>query len=171
MNTKLLKKEIVENKLFIYPTDTIYGIGCNALNKKAVDKIRTLKGRDTRPFSVIAPSFEWIKKNCIVDVDLKKYLPGPYTIILKKKDPTFLKWVSDKDTIGIRMPDHPFTTKIQKSNVPFITTSINYSGEKHSSSIDYIPRTILQEVDVVIDVGTLEGNPSTLIIDGKEIMR
>ena len=98
------KSEIIENilngKIFIYPTDTLYGIGCNAMNKASVEKIREIKGRDKKPFSVIAPNIFWIKDNLIVDCDLEKYLPGPYTVILKKKDPTFLKHVAEGDTLG-----------------------------------------------------------------------
>jgi len=85
-------QRIFNNEIFIYPTDTIYGIGCNALDELAVQKIRLIKGRDDKPFSVIAPSFDWIYENCDVDVDLKKYLPWPYTIILKKKNPKYHKF-------------------------------------------------------------------------------
>lgn len=171
MNIKILKQEILKGKVFIYPTDTIYGIGCNALNERAVNKIRRIKRRDKKPFSVIAPTFQWVKEKCIVNFDLKKYLPGAYTIILKKKEPSFLNWVSDKETLGIRIPNHSFTKKIQKINVPFITTSVNFSGEKPFSSIDEIPKEILNKVDYIINEGKLSGSPSTLIIDGKKIER
>lgn len=80
-----LKKEI-----FIYPTDTIYGIGCDAENKTLVKKIREIKNRDNGSFSVIAPSINWILENCETDKkQIKKYLPGPYTLILKKKRRNF----------------------------------------------------------------------------------
>jgi len=171
MNIKILKQEILKGKIFIYPTDTIYGIGCNVLNKKAVNKIRQIKRRDKKPFSVIAPSFEWVKEKCIVNSDLKEYLPGAYTIILKKKNPSFLNWVSDKETLGIRMPNHHFTRKIQKANVPFITTSVNFSGEKPFLSIEKIPKEILNKIDHIINEGKLSGKPSTLIVEGKEIKR
>ncbi|MEK6858214.1 MAG: L-threonylcarbamoyladenylate synthase, partial [Nanoarchaeota archaeon] len=153
MNSDILKQEVLKGKIFIYPTDTIYGIGCDALNKNAVDKIRQIKRRDEKPFSVIAPNFEWIHENCIVDFDLKKYLPGAYTLILKKKNPSFLNWVSDKETLGVRIPNHNFTKEIQKTNVPFITTSVNFSGEKPASKIENISEEILNKVDYVIDEG------------------
>jgi len=166
-----IKQKILEGKIFIYPTDTIYGIGCDATNKKAVQKIRNIKKRDNKPFSVIAPSFEWIRKNCIVDIELEKYLPGTYTIILKKKDSNFLKWVSETDSLGIRIPDNDFILEIQTAEVPFITTSVNLAGEPFAKSVKKIPKQILNKVDVIVDVGKLSGNPSTLIIDGKEIRR
>ena len=59
-----LKEDILQGKIVVYPTDTIYGLGCNAEDKKAVEKIKQIKKRDkNKPLSIIAPSFEWIKKN------------------------------------------------------------------------------------------------------------
>ncbi len=176
MNLKNLTKEILAGKIFIYPTDTIYWIGCDATNKEAVDKIREIKQRDSKPFSIIAPSINWIKENCIIskELDIDKYLPGPYTIILKKKNPNFLKHVSSTDSLGIRIPDSEFTKQIQKSGVPFITTSVNLSGEPFAKSIKDIPEDIINKVDFVINAkheNMLSGKPSTLIIDGKEIKR
>ena len=98
----------VMGSIFIYPTDTIYGIGCDAENKKLVNKIRAIKHRDTKPLSIIAPSIDYILKNCEVDKKIvSKFLPGPYTLILKKKDKNFLKHVSETESIGIRIPNHP----------------------------------------------------------------
>jgi L-threonylcarbamoyladenylate synthase len=166
-----LKKEILAGKIFIYPTDTIYGIGCNALDKDSVKKIREIKKRDKKPFSVIAPSFKWIENNCIVDLELEKYLPGPYTLILKKKGKNFLSHVSETETIGIRIPDNEFTREIQKSGIPFVTTSVNLSGEKPANKIEEISKDILEKADFIFNSGELSGKPSALIIDGKEIKR
>lgn len=169
---KNLNSEIQKGKIFIYPTDTIYGVGCNALNKEAVEKIKQIKQRDKdKPLSVIAPSIEWINENLIVDIDLSKYLPGPYTIILKKKNPDFLSHVSNKESLGVRIPDHEFTKKIQEANLPFITTSVNLSGEPFVTKVSDINPDILEEVDHIIDYGELNGKPSTIIINGKEMKR
>ncbi|MCX6750510.1 MAG: L-threonylcarbamoyladenylate synthase [Candidatus Pacearchaeota archaeon] len=165
-------KQILEGKIFIYPTDTIYGIGCNAYNQDSVEKIKQIKARDRdKPLSIIAPSFEWIEKNCIINVDLKKYLPGPYTILLQKKNPSFLNHVSTNEFLGIRIPKCHFSEKVKKAEVPFITTSINLSGEPFAKNIEEIPKQILDKVDVIIDEGELNGIPSTLIKNGKEISR
>ncbi len=171
MNQKQLKNAVLSGKIFIYPTDTIYGLGCDATIKEAAEKIREIKKRDNRPFSIIAPSFKWIEENCIVDVELKKYLPGSYTIIMKKKNPPFLPWVSDTDSIGIRIPDNDFCKQIQKTGVPFITTSVNLAGEPFATKIIDIKEEIKNKVDFIIDIGELNGRPSTLIINGKEIRR
>src|SRR3989339_1506308 len=79
---------IIRGAVFIHPTDTIYGIGCNAQLSNAVRKVRQLKARASNPFSVIAPSLEWIHENCIVTKDAEEWLekiPGPQTFIFKIK--------------------------------------------------------------------------------------
>jgi L-threonylcarbamoyladenylate synthase len=165
-------KDILEGKIFIYPTDTIYGLGCNAEYPEAVEKIKQIKFRDkAKPMSIIAPGFEWIKENCIVDVDLEKYLPGPYTLILKKKNPDFLNHISQNEFLGVRIPDCVFSEYVEKSESPFITTSVNLAGEPFAKSIKEVPEKIKEQVEIIIDEGELNGEPSTLIKDGKEMKR
>lgn len=167
-----LEEEVLVGKIFIYPTDTIYGLGCNAMNENAVQKIREIKNRDkNKPLSIIAPSIEWIKENFITDMILEKYLPGPYTLILKKKVMNFLSHISNSDSLGVRIPNSEFTKRIQGIGVPFITTSVNISGEPFANKISNIKPEILNKVDFIIDNGILSGKPSTLVINGKEIKR
>ena len=166
-------EDIKNGAIFIYPTDTIYGLGCDATNEEAVQLIRDLKYRDKdKPTSVIAPSKEWIKEHCVVDDELlNKYLPGPYTLILKKKDPNFLLSVSSNDSLGVRIPDCEFTKLVTAASVPFITTSVNFVGEPYAIKISDIDHAILDKVDIIIGVGKLDGRPSTIVVDGKEIKR
>ena len=134
--------------------------------------IKEIKARDKdKPLSVIAPDEKWIKKNLIIDVILAKYLPGPYTIILKKKNKNFLSHVSPTNTLGVRMPNSEFCKKIQKSGVPFITTSVNLRGKSPAKTINEIPRKITEKADIIIDKGKLNGRPSTLIRGGEIIKR
>lgn len=171
MNSEIIPK-ILHGNIFIYPTDTLYGIGCNALNQNSVKKIRDIKGRDEKPFSVIAPSIDWIKEHFIVDVELENYLPGPYTVILKKKNPEFLFWVSNKETMGVRIPKHKFTKTIQKAEVPFITTSVNLSGNPPARTLQEIPESIKSQADEIIENDDeMSLQPSTLIIDGEQVQR
>lgn len=152
-----------DGKVFIYPTDTIYGLGCDAMQPAPVRKIRQIKNTD-HPFSVIAPSLGWVREN--FEVNHSGYLdklPGPITLILRKKDPEFLKWVSMSDSLGVRIPNHHFTKFIQKTGVPFVTTSVNISGRSHIRKIGDIPEAILNRIDVVIDAGPLNNPPSTIV--------
>ncbi len=102
---------------------------------------------------------------------IAKYLPGKYTLILKKKNPKFLFYVSKNEFIGVRIPDCEFMKLVAEAGVPFITTSVNLSGEPFVVSIKDIDKSILDGVDVVVDSGVLDGRPSVLIRDGREIVR
>jgi L-threonylcarbamoyladenylate synthase len=165
--------DIKNGAVFIYPTDTIYGLGCDATNEESVRMIKGLKYREAdKPMSVIAPSIEWIKKHCVVDDKvLEKCLPGPYTLILKKKDVEFMKDVSSNDSLGIRIPDCEFAKLVEKAGVPFITTSVNFTGEPFAVKISDISHKILDAAEIIVGVGELDGRPSTIVVDGREIKR
>jgi L-threonylcarbamoyladenylate synthase len=165
-----LKKQILSGKIFIYPTDTIYGLGCNAEDETAVQKIRNIKKREEKPFSLIAPNLRWIEDNLILGYDIKQYLPGPYTLVLKKKNPEFLSHVSG-ESLGVRIPNNKFCDKLRETGIPFITTSVNLAGERPANKLSEISPEIVKKVDIVIDEGELSGKPSILIINGKEIER
>ena len=105
-------EKIRRGAVFIYATDTIYGIGCDARNEQSVAKIREIKQREDSPFSVWVPSKEWVEKNCIVSEKAKSWLnhlPGPFTLIIKSNSKIVAPNVApSKDSLGIRMPDHWF---------------------------------------------------------------
>jgi len=166
-------EDIKNGAVVIHPTDTIYGIGCDATNEDSVRLIKEIKRQEkNKPMSVIAPSVSWIKKHCEVESDvIEKYLPGPYTLILKKKDKNFLKVASPNDLLGVRIPDCEFTKLVEKAGIPFITSSVNFSGEAFAIKISEIHKEILDKADIIIGVGKLDGRPSTLVKDGREISR
>ena len=120
----LRREELIERmhdgEVFIHPTDTIYGIGCNALDDRAVKKIRKIKERKDNPFSIWVPSKKWICEHCEVDSEVEKWLaklPGPYTLILrlKQKTPIAQSVHLDNDTIGVRLPNHWFHGLVERS--------------------------------------------------------
>ncbi len=169
-------KEILAGKIFIYPTDTIYGLGCDATNEKAVEKIKEIKSREKdKPLSIIAPSLKWILENLeTTKEEIEKFLPGPFTLLLKKKNPGFLRWISQTDMIGIRIPANKFTKELQKAKVPFVSTSVNLSGEPFALKIDELDPKIIDKVDYIIEADkneNLSGKPSTLIINSEPIKR
>jgi L-threonylcarbamoyladenylate synthase len=171
----LLKKDEI---IFIHPTDTIYGLGCNAEDDNSVKKIREIKEKYNRPFSVIAPSKDWILENCHVkeeDLNYVNRLPGPYTIILSLKNKNSIsKHVNnDSDTIGVRIPNHWISTFAKALNKPIVTTSANKVGENFMTSIEDLDPDIKNKVDFIIYEGEKRARPSTvidLISDDIEIM-
>jgi len=169
IKSKLLRENIV----FIYPTDTIYGIGCNATNSEAVEKIIRIKQRGNNPFSVIAPSKEWIKENCNVDKNIKTYidkLPGPYTLVLNTKKECVADNVAPKlDTLGVRIPDHWFSSFVKEVGVPIVTTSVNKSKSDFMTSLDDLDKEIKSKVDFIVYEGQIKGKPSNILNLSKDL--
>jgi L-threonylcarbamoyladenylate synthase len=164
---------IKKGQVIIYPTDTVYGLGVNALDEKAVKKIFEIKGRDfNKPISIIVKSIEMAKEmaNFGKDIEkiLEKILPGPVTVILYKKKilPNILTGGSKK--IGLRVPDYKFTQILMENlDFPITTTSANISGEPSSGNIKDILNQFKNQKSkpvLILDAGTLpEKQPSTVL--------
>jgi tRNA threonylcarbamoyl adenosine modification protein (Sua5/YciO/YrdC/YwlC family) len=162
-------KEIVEHiragAVFIHPTDTIYGIGCNAMDEKAVAKVRRIKERPESPFSVWVPEKKWITENCFVhNVNELKKLPGPYTFVLHVKPHAVAKNVApEKKTLGVRFPNHWFTRVVEAAGVPLITTSVNKAGERFMTDLENLDDDIETVVAFCIYEGEKQARPSKII--------
>ncbi|MFH1917415.1 MAG: L-threonylcarbamoyladenylate synthase [Nanoarchaeota archaeon] len=162
----------LKETVFIYPTDTIYGIGCDATNNELVERIRKIKNSQ-QPFSIIAPSKTWVEQNCEVSDITKKWLdklPGPYTLIIKLKNKSCVAPSVNKgmSTIGIRIPDNWMAKVVTDLGFPVITTSANISGGNFMVSLQDLGPDIRKKVDLIIYEGELKGTPSTLVIIDKE---
>lgn len=170
------RSKILKGDVFIHPTDTVYGIGCNAMDETAVDKVRKIKERfPEKPFSVIAPSIDWIKENCVIDKageDWLAKLPGPYTLILELKDAAKIPPVvnSGRRSIGVRFPDHWITEVIAEINTPIITATANKRGRDFMTTLEDLDSDIHTKTDFIIYDGEKPGKPSTLVnLAGEEI--
>lgn len=161
-------KLIKDGKLFIHPTDTIYGIGCDATNSKAVMHARDAKNRHTKAFSVIAPSKDWIRENCTVTKDGEKWLeklPGPYTLIfhLKKKYAVAPEVNPAQDTLAVRIPSHWFSKAAQELNIPIVTTAANKVGQIFMTTLDDLDPDIAKHIDFTIYEGEKKAKHSIVI--------
>lgn len=161
------EEKVRQGDVFVYPTDTIYGIGCDATNNDAVDIIRKLKNRSKAPFSIIAPSIDWIRENCEITPEAETWLeklPGAYTLILSLKNPNSVaKGVCDGKTLGVRMPKHWIRALVRTLGIPIVTTSVNKTGQSFMRSVGDIDSDIKMRVSFLIDEGTLEHRPSNII--------
>ncbi|MBN1543936.1 threonylcarbamoyl-AMP synthase [Candidatus Woesearchaeota archaeon] len=154
--------------VFIYPTDTLYGIGCDARNNSLVQRVRRIKNSYGFPLSVIVPSKDWIRENLKVEKRHEEWLaklPGPYTLIFEKK---IKDCVADdvnpvSNTLGVRIPKNWFADVVKKVGFPIITTSLNVHGQKPHSSIADIPDNLKMMVDFAIGDGEIVGKASTLV--------
>lgn len=161
-NKATILKRIREGQVFIYPTDTIYGLGCDATNEQAVKRIREIKQRDSKPFSVIAPSLDWIKQNCeIKDERWLLKLPGPYTLILPLKKPVVAKSANyGLNSLGVRIPSHWFASFVESLDLPVVTTSVNRAGESAVNDLEELKKF---NVDFIIFEGPKSAKPSTVV--------
>ncbi|MDD3263900.1 MAG: L-threonylcarbamoyladenylate synthase [Candidatus Nanoarchaeia archaeon] len=158
---------INKGDVFVYPTDTIYGIGCDATNPQSVERIREIKQRFQGPFSVIAPNKEWIKNNCKTDTKINfwiKKLPGPYTFILNlKNENTVTKGVEKDMKLGIRILNHKIMEIFEKTKKPIITTSVNISTMPPLKDPKKISQFIEKNIDFIINQGLINSEPSNII--------
>ena len=161
-------QQIRKGALFIHPTDTIYGIGCNALNSQSVQNVRTLKEQFRQPLSIWVPSLEWVRQNCMVNTEAAVWLqklPGPYTIILKLKNKKAVapEVLLNGNTLGIRLPDHWFSKVVKKIGLPIVTTSANKTGQQFMTTLETLDKSIENGVEFMIYEGEKSAHPSKII--------
>ncbi len=162
--------------VIICPTDTVYGFLADASNKKAVGKIYKIKKRPTsKPLPVFVKDMKMARQLAEIDGRqakiLKKFWPGKYTFILKRKSdvgrPIALYGV-DKHTIALRIPKYSFLNSVlKKVNRPLAQTSVNISAKAPLNTIDQIISTFGKNklVDLVINAGSLKNVKPSKIID------
>jgi len=166
--------EVLRNGgIIIYPTDTVYGIGCDIYNKEAVERVARIKGVDSSKnnFSFICNDLSHISeyvRNIPTPLFkiMKKTLPGPYTYILKSSSKVPKVIDSKKKTVGIRVPDHPIPRMIVENlGNPIITTSIHDEDEvvEYATDPELIYEKFSKLVDVIIDGGPGNNVASTVV--------
>lgn len=151
---------LLSGELGIFPTDTVYGIGCNAFNEKAINKLFELKSRDySKPITVLISNFDMLN-NLVVNISKEEqklidtFWPGALTIIFNKKPEISNLLTSNLDTIGIRMPNNKIALDLLNyANIPLATTSANISGKSAGIQILDFYNTFNNKVDFIIDNG------------------
>ncbi len=166
--------------VIVYPTDTIYGLGCDVTSKAAVERIRRIKGRDAnKPMSFVCSDLVQVSRyghvSNFVHRILKRFLPGPYTFVLAatKETPRVLQ--SKQKTVGIRIPDHPVPLAlVEQLGNPVVSTSANESNEEVVTNPADLERIFGHRVDLIMECGTLPVQASSVISlanDTIEILR
>lgn len=166
---KIAIDALKEGKAIVYPTDTVYGIGANALDIEAIEKVYRIKKRPLdKPISICVSKISSIKKIAYINKEVEKIieqiLPGPFTIILNKKEniPSILTTGSEK--IGIRIPDNKICMELSKE-FPITTTSANLSGKDIPESVDDILKQLDDTVDLILDAGICRHGIHSTVID------
>jgi tRNA threonylcarbamoyl adenosine modification protein (Sua5/YciO/YrdC/YwlC family) len=166
--------------LIVYPTDTIYGLGCDLHNKKAIEKLYRIKQMDEKtPLSFISPDLSEVSRYAEVSDRayrlLNKHLPGPFTFILPATKEVNKHMLFKRKQIGIRVPDDAICQLLTRTmGNPIINTSVPLWGEKILNSGDAIHEHFVKQIDLVLDIGVLVSEPSTIVdltADPYEIIR
>lgn len=180
---RLIQKVVTtlrEGGVIAYPTDTIYGLGCDIFNKKGVKKIYQIKHRDPRkPFSFICADLSDVSQYAQVSnfafKIMRRHLPGPFTFVLEATRIVPDLLTTKQRTVGIRIPDNQIALSIVRElGHPLVTTSVNLSGDAPMSDPSLIAEEMGNALDLVVDGGILMGDPSTvisLIDDRVEVLR
>lgn len=164
-----------EGGVIIYPTDTVYGIGCDIFNREALDRVKQIKSNpDIKLLSFICPNLKDIAKYARVSdyayKTMKRLLPGPYTFILPAAKNVPKKLWSKRKTVGIRIPDHPIALKIVNGlGNPIISTSTTTrKGELLIDPLE-IKSVFDFQVDLMLASNKITGKPSSVIdLSGEE---
>ncbi len=153
----------------VYPTDTIYGLGVNIYNLNAVEKVFLIKKRSlNKPLSVCVSQINDISKIAYLDETQRDFineiLPGPFTIILKKKKCVSTLLTAGENKIGVRIPNNKICMKLTEL-FPITTTSANLSGRKPPESVNEVVEQLNDSVDLILDAGKSENKSPSTVID------
>ena len=131
------REALRDGKIIVYPTDTVWGMGCDPFNQQAIDRLFEIKGKKLDGLSIMFSNKNEIYKSCEINKKSKKiieeFLPGPITLILKSKK-EFAKGVTRNGNIAVRIPMNKTSMELAK-DMPVVTTSANLHGEKIAENI------------------------------------
>lgn len=153
----------------VYPTDTVYGLAANIFHEKAVLKVYQMKKRlKNKPISVCLSQIQDIKTVAQLDPDLEKIvqkiLPGPYTLILNKKDNLQSRVTAGTDKIGIRIPNNVICRELSRK-FPITTTSANLSGHPSPTSARKAQKELDDKPDIILDSGPCSDGISSTVVN------
>jgi len=170
---KIVTEKLQEGGVIIYPTDSVYGLGCDVYNHKAIEKLARIKGikPEKAQFSFIFYDLSQISEytrqiNNNIFKLMKKNLPGPFTFILEANNNVPKLFKSKKKTIGLRIPDNNIAREIVRElGNPIVTTSVYDDDEiiEYTTDPELIYDNYSGKVDLVIDGGFGNNEPSTVL--------
>jgi L-threonylcarbamoyladenylate synthase len=158
--------------IILYPTDTIWGIGCDATNEEAVQKVMALKGRSASKSLIVLVDNEtklasYVREIPDVAYDLIEYAENPLTIVYSNAKNLAKSVINEDGSVGIRVVKHNFCQQlIQRFRLPIVSTSANISGEPAPKNFSEVSQEIIDGVDYVVNLEqevSEEKTPSTIM--------
>jgi len=166
-----------DGDLVVYPTETVYGLGADALDPDAVERVFAAKGRDPDdPLSLGVPdvdtALEYTNPTEREERFMRAFLPGPVTVVVERGDQVPDELTGGRDRVGIRVPEHELARDLLAAAGPLTATSANVSGNPSARSVDELDDEIREAAAVVLDGGETLGAESTVVDVGEgEILR
>jgi len=166
---EIARMAMEQGLIVVYPTDTVYGLGANIFDKKALLKVFSVKKRSiNKPVSVCLSRVEDIHMVAHMDAEteeiIRKILPGPYTIILKKKDKLSSLLTAGTNRIGVRIPDNRVCMDLTR-DFPITSTSANLSGYDVPESVEEVFKQLGSSVDIMLDAGICKHRVPSTVVD------
>jgi len=153
----------------MYPTESSYALGVNALKPSAIQKVFEIKARSGgKAIPVIVANLRMWKRYAHLNRDaeklVKRFMPGPLTLVLRKK--TSIPDALSPSTIAARIPGHPVALAlVKRAGYPITSTSANMSGQPPAYSVRAIPRSLSSAIDLILDAGALTRRKYSTIMD------
>ena len=172
MSVTRTAQAILDGGVVVYPTETIYGLGANALEPKIVEKVYRIKERQkSNPILVLIPDRESLEElvTGIPDVAerlMEKFWPGPLTIVFKASPIVSPILTAGSGKLGVRLSSDSFCREVLGiCRIPITSTSANLSGEPNPDTIGIINRRVLSAVDLIVDAGKLTSQTPSTVVD------
>ena len=168
---------IREGDLVVYPTETVYGLGADALDSSAVERVFAAKARSrTKPLSMAVPDIESAATHTSLTVRerafIETFLPGPVTVIVGAGSEIPDALTAGGDRVGIRIPDHGLARSLLRKVTPITATSANRSGNPSVRRVEDLDSELREAVGCILDGGDLSGTESTVVdVERGEIHR
>nr|QNO51298.1 threonylcarbamoyl-AMP synthase [Methanosarcinales archaeon ANME-1 ERB6] len=158
--------------MVVYPTETVYGLGADAFSEAAVRNVYKIKRRAvTQPISIAVSSFEMLHEVADIDSEcfeiIAELLPGPVTILLRKKDVVPAILTAASEVVGVRFPDNEIATRIIKETGPITATSANVSGRNPPTCIEEVEIELKLKVElgIIINGGKCKYSMPSTVVD------
>ncbi|WP_135829890.1 L-threonylcarbamoyladenylate synthase [Halorussus halobius] len=157
-----------DGDLVVYPTETVYGLGADALNDEAVERVFEAKRRSRDdPVSLAVPDVEaalqYVRATDREERFMREFLPGPVTVVCEKREPVPDALTGGRDRVGVRIPDHDLALALLRSAAPVTATSANVSGRPSATRVADLDPEIRDAAAVVLDGGETGGTGSTVV--------
>ncbi len=178
MDLERAAEAIRAGSLVVYPTETVYGLGADALDPDAVERVFEVKGRDrSNPISFAVPSvpaaFEFVRTTDRERRFMAEFLPGPVTVLCRRRAVVPDALTAGTDRVGVRVPDHHVALSLcERAGTPITATSANVSGRESVRRVENLDAEVGEAAAVVLDGGETAGTESTVVdVSSDELLR